>query len=51
MSEKYRFVYPDIPHTDRILYDYLFSLDRVIRAQGEAIKELSERLNNASKRS
>lgn len=44
MADKYKFTYPDIPFCERDLYDYFFSLDRVIRMQGQAIKELQERL-------
>jgi len=44
--QKQKFSYPDIPYVDdRTLYDYFFSLDRVIRAQGEVINLLIEALN------
>lgn len=43
---KFKFSYPDIPYmVDRTLYDYLFMLDRTIRAQGEAINKLAEKVN------
>ena len=39
----FKFSYPDIPYmVDRSLYDYLYSLDRTIRAQGEAINKLAK---------
>ena len=42
---KFKFSYPDIPYmVDRSLYDYLYSLDRTIRAHGEAINKLSEKI-------
>ena len=38
----FKFSYPDSPYmVDRSLYDYLYSLDRTIRAQGEAINKLA----------
>ena len=43
----FKFSYPDIPYTvDRTLYDYLFTLDRVIRAHGDAIIYLAEKVKN-----
>lgn len=43
---RFKFSYPDIPYTvDRNLYDYLYSLDRTIRAQGEAINKLAEKIH------
>ena len=43
---KFKFSYPDIPYiVDRSLYDYLFSLDRTIRAQGEAINKLASKID------
>ena len=42
---KFKFSYPDIPYTiDRNLYDYLYSLDRIVRAQGDAINKLAEKV-------
>ena len=41
---KFKFSYPDIPYmVDRSLYDYLYSLDRTVRAQGDAINKLAEK--------
>ena len=43
---KFKFSYPDIPYmVDRSLYDYLYSLDRTIRAHGEAINKIAEKIN------
>lgn len=43
---KFKFSYPDIPYmVDRNLYDYLYSLDRVVRAQGDAINKLAEKIH------
>ena len=43
----FKFSYPDIPYmVDRSLYDYLFNIDRVIRAQGDAINQLAKKVNN-----
>ena len=43
---RFKFSYPDIPYTiDRSLYDYLYSLDRVVRAQGDAINKLAEKIH------
>ena len=43
---RFKFSYPDIPYTvDRSLYDYLYSLDRIIRAQGDAINKLAEKIH------
>ena len=39
---RFKFSYPDIPYmVDRSLYVYLYSLDRGVRAQGEAINKLA----------
>ena len=44
---RFKFSYPDIPYmVDRSLYDYLYSLDRTIRAQGEAINKLAKERSN-----
>ena len=44
---KFKFSYPDIPYmVDRSLYDYLFNLDRLVRAQGEAINKLAKEISN-----
>ena len=41
----FKFSYPDIPYmVDRSLYDYLYSLDRTVRAQGEAINKLAKEI-------
>ena len=43
---RFKFSYPDIPYmVDRSLYDYLYSLDRVVRAHGEAINKLAEKIH------
>lgn len=43
---EYKFSYPDIPYTvDRELYDYFFSIDRVLRMHGDAINKLLEIAN------
>lgn len=41
----FKFSYPDIPYmVDRSLYDYLYSLDRTVRAQGDAINKLAKEI-------
>ena len=43
---KFKFSYPDIPYmVDRSLYDYLYSLDRTVRAHGAAINKLAEKIH------
>lgn len=42
----FKFKYPDIPYIiDRSMYDYMFSLDRLVREQGDAINKLVEVIN------
>lgn len=44
--QQFKFKYPDIPFVaDRAMYDYMFTMDRLIREQGDAINKLVEVLN------
>lgn len=45
-----KFTYPDIPVvSDRQMYDYFFSLDRLVREQGKVINQLIEVINELHK--